>query len=72
MIKLGNNLQYMEIINMGTCDIIFFSLLANIAFHGMETALREWALKTHLKKPTSILVRYMSTTLLYFTNPRRS
>jgi len=57
--KLGNNLQYMEIINMGTCGIIFFPLLANIALHGMETSLREWALKTHPKKLTPILVKYV-------------
>jgi group II intron reverse transcriptase/maturase len=60
MTKLGNNPQYMEIINMGTCGIIFFPLLANIALHGMETALREWALKAHPKKPTPILVRYVN------------
>jgi retron-type reverse transcriptase len=60
MTKLGNNLQYMEIINMGTCGIIFLPLLANIAFHGMETTLRERALKAHPKKLTMILVRYVN------------
>jgi retron-type reverse transcriptase len=43
-----------------TCSIIFFPLLANIALHGMETALREWALKSHPKKSTPILVRYVN------------
>jgi retron-type reverse transcriptase len=60
MTKLGNNPQYMEIINMSTCGIILFPLLANIALHRMETILRELALKAHLKKPTSILVRYVN------------
>jgi RNA-directed DNA polymerase len=45
---------------MGTCGIIFFTLLANIALQGMETPLRGWALKAHLKKSTPILVRYVN------------
>jgi len=65
MTKLGNNLQYMEIINMGTYGTIFFPLLANIALHGMETALREWALKAHLKKSTPILVRYVNNFVVF-------
>jgi retron-type reverse transcriptase len=50
----------MEIINMCTYGIIFFPLLANIALHGMEIALKEWALKTHPKKSTLILVKYVN------------
>jgi hypothetical protein len=60
MTKLGNNLQYMEITNMGTYGSIFFPLLAYIALHGMETTLREWVLKAHFKKLTLILVKYVN------------
>lgn len=57
MTGLGNNPQYVETSNMGTCGVIS-PLLANIALHGMETALGEWALKAHPQEPTPILVRY--------------
>jgi hypothetical protein len=65
MTKLGNNPQYMKIINMGTCGIVFFPLLTNIVLHGMEIALREWALKAHPKKSTSILVRYVNNFVVF-------
>jgi RNA-directed DNA polymerase len=54
MTGLGN---YAETRNMGTCGVIS-PLLANIALHGMETALTEWSLKAYPKEPTAILVRY--------------
>lgn len=54
MTALGNNAQYME---RGTYPVIF-PLLANIALHGMETALTEWSLRAYPKEPIPILVRY--------------
>nr|YP_009040977.1 ORF533 [Tetraphis pellucida]AIB08432.1 ORF533 [Tetraphis pellucida] len=57
MTELGNNPRYVETRNMGTCGVIS-PLLANIALHGMETALTEWSVGTYPKEPTPILVRY--------------
>lgn len=54
MTKLKNNAQYMERSTYG----VISPLLANIALHGMETALTEWSLRAYPKEPTPILVRY--------------
>ena len=57
MTGLGNNPQYVETRNMGTCGVIP-PLLANIALHGMEIALTEWSLRAYPKEPIAVLVRY--------------
>jgi RNA-directed DNA polymerase len=54
MTGLGNDAQYMK---RGTYGVIS-PLLANIALHGMETALTKWSLRAYPKEPTPILVRY--------------